>query len=120
MTCGESIEEALFLMQNVVLACETQIKLINAGLENVQLMSDEAIEQVRSIIKTAGSQVQGKPADESFANSSAPDDERVTERPKKWKIWDLEFESQMRMLDNAVSDNILLLLFEKMNFHLIC
>jgi len=96
VACGESIEEALFLMQNVVLACETQIKLMPVGLDNIQLMSEEAIEQVRSIVKASGSQVQGKPGEE--ANVTAVSG---TEKLKKWKVWDLEFEAQMRMLDNA-------------------
>lgn len=90
VTCGESIEEALYLMQNLVAACESQIRLMHVGLENIQLLSDEAIKQVRSIVQTAGTQVQGKP-DESTEES----------KTRKWKIWDLEFEAQMRMLDNA-------------------
>jgi len=108
VACGESIEEALFLMQNVVLACETQIKLMSCGVENIQIMSDEAIEQVRSIIKAAGSQVQGKPGgdDSAIVSATGEHDDRPNENKeklKKWKVWDLEFEAHMRMLDNAVS-----------------
>lgn len=103
VACGESIEEALFLMQNVVLACETQIKLMSCGLENIQIMSNEAIEQVRSVIKAAGSHVQGKPGtDDSSVMASNPEPNDHKEKLKKWKVWDLEFEAQMRMLDNAV------------------
>lgn len=65
-------------------------------------MSEEAVEQVRSIVKTAGSQVQGKP-DESGAIVPAEQGVPGVEKLKKWKVWDLEFEAQMRMLDNAVS-----------------
>jgi adducin len=106
VACGESIEEALFLVQNVVLACETQIKLMSCGLENIQIMSDEAIEQVRSIVKAAGSQVQGKPSadDSALITATSEHDDRPhenKEKLKKWKVWDLEFEAQMRMLDNA-------------------
>ncbi len=94
-------------MQNVVIACETQIKLLAVGLDNIQLMSEEAVEQVRSVIKSARNQLQGMPGDESSLMNTTSDDERLTdgkERLKKWKIWDLEFEAQMRTLDNAVSD----------------
>ena len=71
-------------------------------------MSNEAVEQVRSVVKAAGSQVQGKPGtDDSVVASHADhDSDRPTEHKeklKKWKVWDLEFEAQMRMLDNAVS-----------------
>ena len=90
-------------MQNLVLACETQIKLMSCGLDNIQIMSNEAIEQVRSVVKAAGTQVQGKPvSDDSVVASNAEHNDNK-EKLKKWKIWDLEFESQMRMLDNAVS-----------------
>ncbi len=119
VACGESIEEALFLMQNVVLACETQIKLMSCGLENIQIMSDQAIEQVRSIVKAAGTQVQGKPgADDSvLITATSEHDDRPQENKeklKKWKVWDLEFEAQMRMLDNAVSIYCFLNLFFKL------
>jgi len=69
---------------------------MSVGIDNVQLLSDEAIKQVRSIIKGAGMQVQGRP-EETTA-------EETETRSRKWKIWDLEFEAQMRMLDNAVSN----------------
>jgi adducin len=97
VTAGETIEEALYLMHNVVSACESQIKLMVVGIENMQMLSEESIKQVRSIIKSAGLQVQGKPDDSN-------DKEQKTDEAKarKWKIWDLEFEARMRMLDNAV------------------
>ena len=99
---GESIEEALFLMSYYVAACEIQVRLMPVGIENIQLLSDEAIKQVRSIIKSAGVQVQGKPGDESGdkEQQQKPTDES---KARKWKLWDLEFEARMRMLDNAVS-----------------
>ncbi|RWS11857.1 Protein hu-li tai shao-like protein [Dinothrombium tinctorium] len=100
VTCGESIEEALYLMQNVVLACETQIKLASVGLENIHVMSKEAAEQVRSIVLGGGTQVQGKP-EEATESKGKSDEETGKEKPRKWKVWDLEFEAQMRMLDNA-------------------
>lgn len=84
-------------MNNIVYACESQIKLMVGGMDNIQMLSDESVKQVRSIIKSAGSQVQGKPEE--------GDKEQKTDEAKarKWKIWDLEFEARMRMLDNAVS-----------------
>lgn len=101
VTCGETLEEALYLMQNLVAACESQIKLLPIGLDNISIMSNEAVEQVRSVVKSAGTQVQGKPDDVTSPTKSS--DGNV----KKWKVWDLEFEAQMRMLDNAVSVIIL-------------
>lgn len=104
VACGESIEEALFLMQNVVSACESQIRLMSAGLENIQLMSQEAIEQVRAVVRSSSSHVQGKPGDATVvAVNDVEERGEAKEKLKKWKVWDLEFEAQMRMLDNAVS-----------------
>lgn len=99
VTCGESLEEALFLMNNLVIACETQIKLAQVGLDNIRLMPEETIEQVRSVvIKDAGAGVQGLGKSGGEGNH-----QQRSSNVKKWKIWDLEFEAHMRMLDNAVS-----------------
>ncbi|XP_027199060.1 adducin 1-like protein hts isoform X2 [Dermatophagoides pteronyssinus] len=90
VTCGESLEEAFFLMYNLVLACETQIRLAQVGMENIQLLPQETFEEVQKVLRDdAGASVQGL---------DSKDDKH---KPKKWKIWDLEFEARMRMLDNA-------------------
>ena len=110
MTCGETLEEALYLMTNLVTACETQIRLAQVGLENIRLLPDEAVEQVRSIIKDAGAAVQGLEkgeAGEGDLERQQQARQAAAAGAKKWKIWDLEFEAQMRMLDNSVSGQIL-------------
>lgn len=91
-------------MTNLVLACETQIRLAQVGLENIRLLPEEAIEQVRSVVKDAGAAVQG--LDKEGGDLERQQQQAAARQQgggKKWKIWDLEFESQMRMLDNAVS-----------------
>ncbi|GFU60463.1 protein hu-li tai shao [Nephila pilipes] len=92
IVAGETIEEALFYLQNLVLACEAQVRLMPIGLDNIQVMSNEAKQKVRSIITLNHANVTGKP--------DGGEDEK-DQRFKKFKIWDLEFEAQMRMLDNA-------------------
>lgn len=96
ITCGETIEEALYYLHNLVKACETQVKLEPIKPELLHEMSEESKAQVRSIVTNFGASVQGKPDSEKEKPTSG------NPRLKKWKIWDLEFESQMRMLDNAV------------------
>ncbi|GIY15618.1 protein hu-li tai shao [Caerostris darwini] len=91
IVCGETIEEALFYLQNLVLACEAQVRLMPIGLDNIQTMSPEARQKVRSIITDNHANVTGRPEGE----------EEKEQRIKKFKVWDLEFEAQMRMLDNA-------------------
>lgn len=93
IVCGENIEEALFYLQNLVLACEAQVRLMPIGLDNIQLMSPEARQKVRSLITENQGSVTGKP--------EGADEEKEQQRVKKFKVWDLEFEAQMRMLDNA-------------------
>lgn len=62
------------------------------GLDNIQVMSDEAKNKVRGIM-TSNHDIAGRP-------DSEDDKDRGL---KKFKVWDLEFEAEMRMLDNAVS-----------------
>lgn len=94
-------------MSNLVSACETQIRLAQVGLENIRLLPDEAVEQVRSVIKDAGAAVQG--LNKGDLNESELEKQQQARQAaaaggaKKWKIWDLEFEAQMRSLDNSVS-----------------
>lgn len=76
---------------------------MSVGLDNIQLMTPEAVEQVRQVVRTGGSSVQGKPDEQSPAKVAENGGGRQADKPKKWKVWDLEFEAQMRMLDNSVS-----------------
>lgn len=99
ITCGETLEEALYYMQNLVKACETQIKLEPIDPSQLNEMSQASKDQVRSIVTNFGSAVQGKPEDPSAASQAGS--RNGLSNVKKWKIWDLEFESQIRMLDNA-------------------
>jgi adducin len=81
LACGGTIEEAWHFAFNTMKACETQVKLIPLGLENVIEASPEAREQVKEVTSHGGGGV----------DSSG----------KKWKIGELEFEALMRLLDNA-------------------
>ncbi|KAK0168731.1 hypothetical protein PV327_002503 [Microctonus hyperodae] len=92
LCCGETVEEAFYNVYNTVLACETQLKLMPMGLENLNLLSDET--------KKAIFEASRKPP--------VPMVSAITEPPalaekmeKRWKIGRTEFEALMRMLDNA-------------------
>lgn len=41
LCCGESVEEAFYTAFNVVQACESQLKLLPLGIENLVLISEE-------------------------------------------------------------------------------
>lgn len=81
LACGGTIEEAWHFAFNTMKACETQVKLIPLGLDNVIEASPKAREQVKEVTSHGGGGV----------DSSG----------KKWKIGELEFEALMRLLDNA-------------------
>ncbi|KAI1305926.1 Protein hu-li tai shao [Halotydeus destructor] len=100
LTCGETLEEALYLMNTLIQACETQVKLMPIGIDNIQMMSEDARQQAfRVARKEAGANVQIQ--DNLNESSGEASEEKGRDKAKKWKIWDLEFEAQMRMLDNA-------------------
>ncbi|XP_064212531.1 protein hu-li tai shao isoform X2 [Tribolium castaneum] len=91
LCCGETIEEAFFNARNTVLACESQLKLIPVGLDNLVLLNDE----IRKKIYDAAH----KPPE----SSPRPDQPSILEGKveRKWRVGGIEFEALMRMLDNA-------------------
>jgi len=89
--CGETIEEAFFNVRNTVLACETQLKLIGVGVENLSLLPDETRKKLYDAAR--------KPP----PSTPRPDHPSILEEKveRKWRIGGVEFEGLMRMLDNA-------------------
>lgn len=112
---GETVEEAFARACNVVLACETQIRMMPVGLDNLVLVSDEAKKRSLEVAKKANeftnagkNQVRFAAVDQAdHSTDSVVTPEEVKEsKPKtrevKWRHGDMEFEAYMRMLDNAV------------------
>lgn len=94
LCCGETIEEAFYNTVNTVLACETQLKLMPVGIENISLITDEA--------RKAIFEASRKPA--APHQSSVAEPSPLAEKlEKRWRVGSTEFEALMRMLDNAVS-----------------
>ncbi|XP_066586227.1 uncharacterized protein hts isoform X2 [Prorops nasuta] len=92
LCCGETVEEAFYNVYNTVLACETQLKLMPVGLDNLTLISEES----KKSIFEASRKMPVPPAG-SVAESS-----HLAEKlEKRWRIGGTEFEALMRMLDNA-------------------
>ncbi|KAG8189881.1 hypothetical protein JTE90_023383 [Oedothorax gibbosus] len=100
LICGESIEETVFILHKAVAACETQVRLMPIGIDNIQMMSEKAIKNEREIIASGGYQPEVKD-DEPPGGDEDKERAEPKERVKKWRVWDLEFEALMRMLDNA-------------------
>ncbi|XP_069679747.1 protein hu-li tai shao isoform X2 [Periplaneta americana] len=93
--CGETVEEAFFNVYNTVLACETQMKLMPLGVENLVLVSDETRKQVYEAAR--------RPPDVTpKQQQDATDGPAATaKKEKQWRVGGVEFEALMRMLDNA-------------------
>jgi len=79
--CGKTIEEAFMVTYHTVLACDTQLKMMPFGLDNLVLIDDEVRRKTYEIGQRGGGGV----------NSAK----------KEWGIGELEFEALMRMLDNS-------------------
>ncbi|UMM41546.1 hypothetical protein L5515_017763 [Caenorhabditis briggsae] len=81
LVVGDTIEHAMFLANNTVIACETQVRAARAGLDNLIIPDEKAIQR-------------------AFRNS------RNTNSLKRngtveWRVGELEWESWMRVLDHA-------------------
>uniref|UniRef100_A0A1B6IC08 Class II aldolase/adducin N-terminal domain-containing protein n=1 Tax=Homalodisca liturata TaxID=320908 RepID=A0A1B6IC08_9HEMI len=88
LCCGETIEEAFYNVYNTVLACETQLKLMPVGIENLQLIPDETRKQIYDAARNA-------------PEGTAPPPSQIDKKEKRFRIGGLEYEALMRMLDNA-------------------
>lgn len=94
VVCGVDIEEATFYMVHLIKACELQVKLMPVGIENLVLMSKEAIERTKETVKN--SSVFGKDGDGKETEAAGGAHTR-----RRLNVKEVDFESQMRMLDNA-------------------
>merc|ERR1719315_40347 len=79
--CGKTIEEAFHVSYHTVLACDTQLKMMPFGLDNLVLIDDEVRRKTYEIGQRGGG--------------------GVNTATKEWGIGELEFEALMRMLDNS-------------------
>lgn len=92
VACGADIEEAFFLLTNIVKACEIQVSLLPLGLDNLVLMPKEAIERTRETVKH--SSVIGRDGDGSAEQVKS------NGRNKPLHVITMDFEANMRHLDN--------------------
>lgn len=82
VACGETIEEAWFYLLNAIAACETQLRLMPAGLDNIHVPNEETR---RRLAEVHHAQLSDLNASEN----------------KRWRLGEIEFEACMRCLDNA-------------------
>jgi adducin len=92
LCCGETIEEAFFAAYHIVQACETQLKLLPVGLENLTLIPEEARKSIYEASRRPPEWLEKRNQDNK---------ERPNQQLPKWRIGGAEYEALMRMLDNA-------------------
>lgn len=128
IVCGETIEEAYYLLTNLMRACETQARLLAlGGIENLILMNDEAAHQAWLTVQNSRYPIkqyefdEGEQhgSDESTTSGNESDLEQQTNnrssrlQTPSWQIrkalrkriigtvnmFELDFEAEMRALD---------------------
>jgi len=90
--CGETIEEAFYYAQHLVLACDTQLKMIPLGIDNLVTIEEPTRRKVFEMGQRGGGGVDS-------TSEGGPDGSGKKQR--KWTVGEMEFEALMRMMDNA-------------------
>jgi len=93
--CGETIEEAFFYAYHLVLACDTQLKMVPLGIDNLVIID----EPVRRKVFEHGQRGGGGVDSNSEGGPDGSGDKK--RRNPKWGVGEMEFEALMRMMDNA-------------------
>merc|ERR1711981_885603 len=92
--CGETIEEAFYYAYHLVLACDTQLKMVPLGVDNLVTIDEPTRRKVFEMGQSGGGGVDSK-------QEGGPDGSKTKMGNKKWAVGEMEFEAMMRMLDNA-------------------
>merc|ERR1711963_888871 len=91
--CGETIEEAFYYAYHLVLACDTQLKMVPLGIDNLNIIDEPTRRKVFEQGQRGGGGVDSK-------SEGGPDGSK-SKGVKTWGVGEMEFEALMRMLDNA-------------------
>ncbi|CAF4296927.1 unnamed protein product, partial [Rotaria sp. Silwood2] len=82
LACGTTVEEAWHITFHLILACESQLRAVSMGINNLNLSSDASAKQVTDTVNRGGGGV----------NTS----------DTKWAVGELEWSTLMIVLDRAV------------------
>lgn len=78
--CGQSIEEAWYIAYNTMVAVDTQLKMMAVGLDNLVLIDEDTRAHIYEMGQAGGGKI---------------------DKTKTWGVGEIEFESLMRIMDNA-------------------
>ncbi|VDM58699.1 unnamed protein product [Angiostrongylus costaricensis] len=91
LVVGETLEEAVLLMRKLVSACDHQIRAARAGIDNLVIPDEKAIERTYNFARNTGNG--------TGVNPSPGRDQAGT--VINWRVGELEWEAWMRVLDHA-------------------
>lgn len=92
--CGETIEEAFYYAYHLVLACDTQLKMVPLGVDNLVTIEEPTRRKVFEHGQRGGGGVDSH-------SEGGPDGSGDKKGKRKWSVGEMEFEALMRMMDNA-------------------
>jgi adducin len=93
--CGETIEEAFYYAYHLVLACDTQLKMVPLGIDNLIMIDEPTRRKVYEMGQLGGGGVDSLNQDGPVGGAGDK------KKNKKWGVGEMEFEAMMRMMDNA-------------------
>jgi len=85
LCCGETVDEAFYLLSRLVTACENQVRMLPLGADNLQLLDEQQQQDVYDAARRPPSRAADSPS----------------HRASAWRLGQLEFEALMRQMDNA-------------------
>ncbi|KAJ1363709.1 Class II Aldolase and Adducin N-terminal domain [Parelaphostrongylus tenuis] len=91
LVVGETLEEAVLLMRNLVSACDHQIRAARAGIDNLVIPDEKAIERAYNFARSTG----------NGSGASCSPGRNQTGSVINWRVGELEWEAWMRVLDHA-------------------
>ncbi|KAH8401774.1 hypothetical protein KR009_007792 [Drosophila setifemur] len=108
LCCGETIEEAFYAACHIVQACETQLKLLPVGVDNLVLIPEESRKAIYEQSRRPPEDLEKKFAAVTAGEDGAAEKDAAevpvvpkVGSPPKWRVGGADFEALMRMLDNA-------------------
>lgn len=100
LCCGETVEEAFYAAYHIVQACETQLRMLPVGIDNLSLIPEEERKAIYDASRRAPEGYETRANQLPLPENNKVAQAAATAAPK-WRVGGAEFEALMRMLDNA-------------------
>jgi len=99
---GSSVEEAFVRIYHVILACEAQVRMMSVGIDNLNIISEAALQRSLAMVRSAQEfAAKGMLKDKQQAMSPEYEEMMKMKTQVNWGIGDMDYEAWMRLLDSA-------------------